>query len=199
MIRKVVNRFVEWQVQKGILQEEQRASYEYAYEVLVCKMVNLLIAVLIAWAFHAWVTVTVLLAVYIPMRTYAGGYHAKSNLGCMAISALIISMICYAVKYFPADSILFFSIPSCLSSAVLLWILAPVEAVNKPLNPIEAKRYRLWQGCCLLRAAASVWWLIIMDGFESALRFIYLIFSWSWCWLSGNCSGKSNRWSSRNV
>ena len=179
MIRKVVNRFVEWQGQKGILQEGQRASYEYAYEVLVCKIVNLLIAVLIAWAFHAWVTVAVLLAVYIPMRIYAGGYHAKSNLGCMAMSALIISMICYAVKYFPAESILYFSVPAWLSSAVLLWILAPVEAVNKPLDPIEVKHYRLRAralfivGSCIGMLAYSYGWVRV--SFTIWLAYFFMV------------------------
>ena len=143
MMDRCTGWIVEWQIKKGILQEEQRAMYEYAYEVMISKIINIVIAVIIAMVFNEPVIVAVLLAVYIPMRTYAGGYHAKTNWGCTLVSAAIIVGVCLLVRHYPLNSILPFNIGATLSSACIIWWLAPVEAANKPLDELEIKRYRL--------------------------------------------------------
>lgn len=143
MMNRCIGRIIGWQIKKGILPEAQRATYEYAYEVMISKVINILIAVLIAFLFRAPVTVAVLLVVYIPMRTYAGGYHAETNLWCTFVSAVMIVGVCLMVKYYPIDSILPFNIAASLSSICIIWMMAPVEAAHKPLDELEFKRYRL--------------------------------------------------------
>lgn len=159
MIKKSAVRLVKWQIEKGILQEEQRTTYEYAYEVLMSKVVNIVIAVIIALMFHAPLIVATLLAVYIPMRTYAGGYHAETNLGCTVISATIVCVVCYLVQNIPSEVILPFNIMAGLAAAFIIGIFVPVAAAHKPLDEIEVRRYRLraylmyFAGVCLGAAA----------------------------------------------
>lgn len=87
MIRNLAERIVEWQIKKHSLPDEDRGLYQYAYEVLLNQVINVLIAILIAVLFHAPMPVFLFLASYIPLRSYCGGHHARTNGGCTAVSA----------------------------------------------------------------------------------------------------------------
>ncbi len=142
MIQRFSVKIVEWQIRKGILSNEDKATYEYAYEVLIAKTVNIVIAIIIALIFRSLLIVLILLASYVPMRTYAGGYHAKTNESCTMVSAGIICTVCVIVKQYPSAYILPFHIICGIISSIIYWRVAPVGNINKPLDEVETKRYR---------------------------------------------------------
>ena len=98
MLNKLSKGIVEWQIQRKYLSNEERELYEYAYEVLINQIINIIAAILIAVFMHALIHVFVFLVCYIPLRSYCGGYHAKTNIGCTCISALVIYFMCLLEK-----------------------------------------------------------------------------------------------------
>ena len=79
-------------------------------------------------------------AIYIPLRSYAGGYHANTALRCYIYSILLMIAVLLAMKYMAAPR--FICVIIIIISCVVILYLAPVEDINKPLDNIEKIVFR---------------------------------------------------------
>lgn len=150
MIKKLAERVVDWQVVKHFLPEGERGLYQYAYEVLFNQIINILIALLIAILFRAPMPVFVFLISYIPLRSYCGGHHARTNEGCAVVSAILLCLICVMFKVLPKNVGIAMQPVSYIISGLLIFRFAPVEDANKPLVAKEIVRYRKRSRCIWL-------------------------------------------------
>lgn len=142
MLEKLAGRIVEYQINKGTLQEEERNVYQYAYELLLNQLINIVIAIVIAAAFQNPAAVLIFLLSYIPLRTFAGGYHANTNLGCTIVSAFLLCFVCLIVNYARQDGFLIWYPVSFIISGGFIFRYAPVQDRNKPLDELEIIRYK---------------------------------------------------------
>lgn len=165
MLGKLARRIVSWQTLRGTLKEDESDVYLYAYEMLLAQIINILVAAVIAVAFRSIVPVILFLLFYIPARSFAGGYHADTNAACTLVSAGILCMMCLVVRWIPDTMVLPAGIMVSVISGVTVFILAPVEDGNKPLDETEKIRYRkqsrwIWTvQACLCFAVAAFGWL----------------------------------------
>lgn len=131
-----------WQIRKSYLPAADKDLYTYAYGLLIGQAVNLIIAGLLAMIFHAYVTVLVYLISYIPLRSYAGGHHANTYQVCTLVSTVLLCAACLAAGFVPVGYMVPVSAGSAFISGVLIFLLAPVQDHNKPLDEKEKKRYK---------------------------------------------------------
>ena len=143
MLQRISEDIVSWQIKKNLLKDDQRALYLYAYEVLINQIINIVVAVFIAVIMRAPMPVFVFLASYIPLRSYCGGYHARTNGVCTVVSAILILIVCLLEKYIVGTAALFLPVAGFLISGILIYIFAPVPDRNKLLDEEETRRYRL--------------------------------------------------------
>ena len=161
MLAQLAGRIVAWQMKKGILKKEDQALYQYAYELLLNQGINIAAAILIAVLFRMpWVVLT-FLAAYIPLRSYAGGYHANTNWGCTVVSALMLCLVCIVVQFAALYSAYGWCILFAVSG-IFIFLLSPVEDFNKPLSEEEVIHYRrmsriLWTVEALTGTALCFW------------------------------------------
>lgn len=183
MIRKLAGRVVDWQTQHHLLSEKDKGLYQYAYEVLLNQIINILIAILIAVLFSAPMPVLVFLICYIPLRSYCGGHHARTNEGCMVVSGILLCTVCIMFKILPKNAGIVMQPLSYLASGFLIICFAPVEDANKPLSEEETARYRkrgrlIW----LVEAFAGIALFLTKNpvGVAAALSHIVLCFMLCW-------------------
>lgn len=162
MIEKFAECVVNWQIKKCFLKSEERALYRYAYEVLFNLIVNILLSIIIAILLRAPMPVFVFLVSYIPLRSYCGGYHAKTNGGCTVVSALLVFAVCIVVKTIPVTIGGVIPPLSFVISGLLVLRYAPVEAASKPLSEEEVVRYR--------SRARSIW---LAEAFIGMVFFLF--------------------------
>ncbi|MDW2798903.1 accessory gene regulator B family protein [Clostridium boliviensis] len=143
MLQRISNGIVSWQIKKNLLKDNQRSLYLYAYEVLLNQIINIVVAVVIAVILRAPMPVLVFLVSYIPLRSYCGGYHAKTNGVCTVVSAILIIITCLLEMYIVGTAALYLPIAGFLISGILIFIFAPVADNNKLLDEEETRRYRL--------------------------------------------------------
>jgi len=141
MIKEWSRKIVSWQINKGILHNQDKEIYEYAYEVSIGQAANILITCFVAFSFQYYMVFLFMLA-YIPLRTYAGGFHARSNERCMIFSAAILCAVCIVGKYVLIQRMIPVVILLEVLAVAVVLILSPVEDCNKPLNREEEKKYR---------------------------------------------------------
>lgn len=144
MIHKTSKKIVSWQVAKGNLAEEERNKYVYAYEILLNQLINLSIAAVLAFISHELKAVLMFLVIYIPLRKYAGGFHAKSNERCVIYSTFVIIYVILLNKWLSYFAGGYENIMATCSMLLLACVchIAPIETKNKKLDMKERGKYR---------------------------------------------------------
>lgn len=183
MIKKLAERIVDWQTEKHFLSEGERGLYEYAYEVTINQVINILIAVLIAVLFRAPMPVFVFLVSYIPLRSYCGGHHARTNEGCTVVSAILLCLVCILYRVFPENMDIIIQPMAYIISGLLIIRYAPVEDANKPLVEKEVVRYRKIGRCLwLAEALIGMSLFFIQSRAGVVLAFSHMILCVMLCW-----------------
>lgn len=122
---------------------EKRDIYVFGVEVLLLNSLNILTAFIVSIITGTKLHFLAFILVFVPLRIFTGGYHAKTSEACYLITTVtyVLSVLC--VKRFPD---IYLSIPGLIALSVLIVpmiLLAPIEHRNNPLSPHERKINRL--------------------------------------------------------
>lgn len=156
---KFSERIADSLVDAGAAPAEDKALYEYGIRTGFLLVINIATAVLIGlFLGMAW-QCAVFLVAYNPVRTYAGGYHARTPLACYLISIPITTAVLLAIKLLPWSGYMCAIVLFC--STMVIGLLAPVADPNKPLNKREVSVYKSRAhaySAVLTGAAIMLWW-----------------------------------------
>lgn len=141
MVSKLSNIIADQLISMGRFKEEDRAVYQFGLEMLLLNVFNILTAALIGVAMGQIMESFLFLALFIPLRCHAGGYHAGNPLLCYLMSNAVIVIILLLLRTPPemverGAGLVFLILFSGMAA-----ILAPVENLNKPLDEVEKKVY----------------------------------------------------------
>lgn len=157
----------------GIAKEDERELYEYSIIILleqVSVWVSLLcIACLVG---VLWETIFYIV-LFVPIRIYAGGYHARSFLWCYTVSvgAYLLCIILWFNLYI-SNNIMIISV--LIASAVILK-LSPMADPNKPMDMLEKIKFKKLVKTILL-FELSVFFLCFWAKWLSLLYFSGFVF-----------------------
>jgi accessory gene regulator B len=136
LIDKISNRFI----RDGIIAEEDKELYTFGMQQGMIILLNIISTIIIGFIFNmVWQSVVFLLA-YMPIRSYAGGYHARTQFRCYLISLFISAVALLGMGEIHWTSLS--ALISVIISASIILILTPVEDVNKPLDASEKIIYK---------------------------------------------------------
>lgn len=113
-----------------------RFGFQQGLTILLNLLTTICIGVIMG---EFWQSVLFMIA-YAPLRSFAGGYHAKTSILCYVYSILMMITVLFAIKLPLFND--FICIIAFLVSCVIIAILSPVEDSNKPLDYVEIKVYR---------------------------------------------------------
>lgn len=82
----------------------------------------------------------IILVTFIPLRSYAGGYHAKTPVQCAVMTWLLFFCFFMWIKF--VQEYVWLQIFVVLAAGVCIWICSPVQHENKPLEEYEVVKYR---------------------------------------------------------
>lgn len=137
-MENIASKIVNHQIGKGILQESDRNIYQYGYQMLMEFGINIITSIVIAIIFQAFNIVIVFTIMYLMMRGYAGGYHAKTSLGCFGMSAgILVSAILLVQKLagMELDWWIFLIVEVIMMPVI--FIGTPIPVKNKPITDNE--------------------------------------------------------------
>ena len=122
MLERLSEKFAEKLVSAGIISEADTDVYVYGFFQAVMLLFNVVTTLLLGITFQLLIPCILLNLAYIPIRISAGGHHADSPLKCYIHSTIMIAVL--------------------LISSVVIWIFAPLETENNPLDEVEQHVYR---------------------------------------------------------
>lgn len=156
MVEKIVNHIVKNQISLGKISKEESGVYQYGYTLFFEKLINIIIVIGICVITDRWLEIWSFLLVIIPLRSYAGGWHASKFWKCAIISNLIVVSMLMVTGIINITNDIFYLCMEIIILIIMLFII-PTQNVNKPLTSAECKEYKkktifIWviQGCLIL-------------------------------------------------
>lgn len=125
---------------QDIIEDADKELYVYGFNMLLTVSLNIISTIIIGLLFGMVFESIAFLVAYIPLRSYAGGYHARTPLRCYIISLLLIVLILLTLRLI-RESVLALFVLSTIGTIICV-TMSPVEDVNKPLDEAEIKVYR---------------------------------------------------------
>ena len=140
MISRISSKIAFFFVSNRIIEKDKEEIYSYGLELLISQMISILSVLLIGALIGHFVDVLVFLIVFIPLRTYAGGYHAESHIRCLIALVANVAVVIIINTLIAAQHIFALCLALFIPSLIFLLAIAPAEHINKPLEPYERKR-----------------------------------------------------------
>lgn len=127
---------------KGIYKQEEINIYYYGFELLISTVLNLLGIFVVSVLMSVVSGAVLFCSAFIPLRLASGGYHAKHHWSCILGFNILFMIFALIQRFLPVTLILPYSLFSTMLSALIVWTLAPMEAINKPLKQEHKERQR---------------------------------------------------------
>ena len=127
-------------VHSGVIKEEDAEIYIYGINQILTSELNVSSALIIGLIFGVFPEIAVFMAANIPLRSFAGGYHAKTPLSCYVFSVIMLIVVSIGLKYLHLADWVYYAV--FVAATLVVLVLSPVEDRNKPLAEIEQKVYK---------------------------------------------------------
>ena len=125
-------------IRLGVIEEDSRELYEFAFSNLLFSVLTWGILILIGIVAEQVIGCITFMAFYIPLRVFCGGFHMPSRALCLITSVGIYSVMFGIFATGAAETLVF---KLCVTGSIpVIAFMAPVESLNKPLYPQEVKR-----------------------------------------------------------
>lgn len=169
--------------QQNKFSAEDKEIYRYGVQQAFNIALNVLTTIIIAALCGMIFPGILFLLCYIPLRSFCGGYHAKTHLRCYIYSVIMITGILLIAKHLTFN-ILSYEILLAMSFIVILF-LAPVEDKNKLLDCDEKMVFRK-RACIIASLEIFIYHFFIMIKFANGYKILSLaLFSLSMLMIVG--------------
>lgn len=183
MLERLSEKFAGKLVSTGIIPEADTDVYVYGFFQVVMLLLNVITTLLLGILFQQLLLCILLNAAYIPIRISAGGHHADSPFRCYINSTIMIAVLLAVIKWIPIHPVV--SVILLVIASIVIWILAPVETENNPLDETERYVYRKRTRIVLaVEVAASIFSLIFLKE-QIATTIVLGLFTEAWMLIIG--------------
>lgn len=140
MLHKISSKILECLIKNNAVKKEQKAIVLFGIEQGLTAIAEIAIMLFTGLLINVfWQSVIILLA-FIPIRVYAGGYHAKTPMQCVLKSWALFTAVLLWMKYIPDNIIL--QIAVLIVTGIWMFCFCPIQDVHKPLRENEKSKYK---------------------------------------------------------
>lgn len=127
---------------KNIIEKEDIDVYHYGLELLLATVIKVVGIMTIAYFTGLVMEVIIFTLFFSSLRVQAGGYHAKTIIGCFVCMVIFTFTSIVLVRIIPLGNLQQFMLLSLICVNVLVFKYSPMESKNKPLTDEEEIIYR---------------------------------------------------------
>ena len=141
-MNQILDHLMEKLLKDGFARSEDAEIVRFGLELTFMRTIISAATIIVAFALDSAPAVIAFMAVYQPLRSFCGGYHAKTRTLCFLFSMLEIVSVITATKIltykFCHSSALFFII----SGLTMIITFAPTDTPSKPFDTVERIVFR---------------------------------------------------------
>lgn len=139
MFHKISERIIAYAVKNNSLDKDKADEYIYGLEISLSVLASYISIIIIGLLMGMFWQSALFLFIFVTVRRFAGGLHFGSQLMCYLSMCIMCPLVLLIIKYTENNSILY-SIVMAVSTIILL-IISPVPAIEKPLDKKEKLVY----------------------------------------------------------
>jgi len=167
MFSKSALKITDYLVQNRIISESDSEIYSFGFKAGFAMLANIAITLAIGVIMGMLLESLLMLAIFVPLRSCAGGVHASNNIKCLLLSVIAVFLVLIMAREasgFFNDTLIFIIGVVC---SIIIFILAPVQDANKPLNKDDCKvlKRRSLKALCI---ELSLFLMLLYLGFKTA-------------------------------
>jgi len=140
MFEKTAKTITDKLLAEDIVLHEDKEIYLFGVQQGLNLILNLATMIAIGLVFGAVWELVVYTVFYGALRRFAGGYHARTQMNCYVLSAILLATIAMLINFVEIQPI--FLVWIALFTCTNIILLSPVADANKPLDKIEEKVYK---------------------------------------------------------
>lgn len=119
---------------------DENELYVFGINQCLNMLLNILTALFIGILLGEILQLLLFMLAYIPLRSYAGGWHARTPLRCYIFSVIMLTLVSIGIKYLLLTEWVYYAV--LLVSVLIVFLLSPIEDKNKSLDELEHKVYK---------------------------------------------------------
>ncbi len=159
--------------QSNNLSKEDTVILRYGLKKIILLLEDAVFTIAVGWLLGITALSIVFQVSFMLLRMYGGGYHSKTELKCKIHSTIVtvVSLMCIRVMVHK----LWWNVWLFILASIVVIILAPVEAKNKPLSEKERK-INHWKTVCIviiLDLFAAISWIYELSFFYAIAVAVY--------------------------
>lgn len=163
--------------QQNKFQSKDKEIYRYGIQQGLNLALNILTTIIIGCLCDMFLPSILFLVCYMPLRSFCGGYHAKTHLRCYIYSVIMITCILLISKYLTFNTLVYELL--VLISFIVIMLLAPVEDQNKILDSDEKKFFRK-KACIITVLEVLLYHILLITHYVNGYKILSIsIFSLS--------------------
>ncbi len=138
MIERISEKITDNMIAKKLIAPEEKEIYLFGMKQLITSIINIVSLLTIGILMRMPVEAVVFVSGFSMIRKYAGGFHMAAPITCYFTTCAVMFAVLYILSCINFHlSLLLYAV-----SSVIVFMLAPVESFNKPLDEIEKLIYR---------------------------------------------------------
>ena len=154
MIDAMAQRIASFLVRKGAAAPDDVDVQVYGLQVILSTSINLTASLLLSLLMGQLPFGVSFLITFILLRRFTGGYHANSYLGCFVSLQAVLFVGFAAQRLYESGMSVVVPYVLTAASAVLIFLLAPIDHENKPSTPASRRKFRFLSRLMTLAMAA---------------------------------------------
>lgn len=141
MLSKVATKLTNRLLLSGVISAEEEEIYIYGFELLLSFLFSTAVILAIGIAVQAVLPTIAFLAVFIVLRSYTGGFHARTYAVCSLVTFSVYGVV-MLLSHFLTVGYIEYLVMGVIGVALLI-IFAPVKHPNKELTAQDIKRNKI--------------------------------------------------------
>lgn len=141
-MNKIAIKIIDLLLSNNIIKETDKNIYVYGMELMLTSVSEILFILLISIIAGNFVETSIFLAVFLPIRIYAGGYHADTRLRCFLIFVGVYILFSICIHILDWKQYEYAAILISVINIISVTLFAPLKNKNKKLTDAEVKKYK---------------------------------------------------------
>ena len=135
MIIKIVDLVLKNLADNNKINQENRQIYAYVLENFISAVITWVVFSVVAILLQIPGKMIIFVAFYAPIRKFAGGYHAKTRVGCLLLSLFSTLMLIYMSMFISGLTMWYIGAIICVALSIIsIFAFAPVDHHNRRLS-----------------------------------------------------------------
>ena len=161
-------------VKNNIISSDRENQCRYGLELMLSSFLEILFVIIVSVFVKNFLQTVLFFAGFIPLRIYAGGYHADTRLRCFLILLMIYAMFTAALYLLPYVVYQYIIYGAVLFNILVVVLMAPLSHDRKSMNDKERNAFRkIALSVCFFEAVLTITGSIFLKNNIYMLSFVF--------------------------